>query len=410
MAKRGVYLDLDLLQILQGVMTGGNARDVSYWGEASYTLNVDTGKAGLWPGGFLKIHALSSYGTSANRDAGALLPLTTASLLPALDEPGTALMNLTYTQFLTTWLGVIVGKLETLGGDANEFAHDYHSDFAAAGFNFNLTNALVPLSAIGGGVVLLPWKGAIVTAVVLDPDGTPNDDFGDPFSKGVVVTAEGRTAIAPFGLVGHQTLGFAWSNKERISLDQDPANIARLLLVERFPRLATLGPRLQAFIERFFPNLLAPVSPPTRESDAWNVYYNFDQYLWHPQGDTKRGIGIFFRFGVSDGEVNPVKYHYSAGIGGKGVVPSRPRDTFGIGWSRIEFTDKLLPFVRDRLRLGLGHEDVYEAFYNVAVAPWLGVTVNLQVVDQGLARTATGAGLASVDTAVIGGLRVFVRF
>src|SRR5262249_39746281 len=64
MAKRGVFFDVDYLQILQGVQTGGRKNDVSYWGETSYTLTVDSGKLGLWPGGFLKIHALSTYGTT----------------------------------------------------------------------------------------------------------------------------------------------------------------------------------------------------------------------------------------------------------------------------------------------------------------------------------------------------------
>ena len=45
-------------------------------------------------------------------------------------------------------------------------------------------------------------------------------------------------------------------------------------------------------------------------------------------------MGVFFRLGTSDGEANPVKYHCSAGIGGKGIVPGQPRDAFGVGWSK----------------------------------------------------------------------------
>lgn len=417
MAKRGVFLDLDFLQILQGVQTGGRKNDVSYWGEADYTLTVDSGKLGLWPGGFLKIHALSTYGTTANRDAGALVPLSTSFLYPAPDDPGTALLNFTATQFFTKWAGVYFGKVETLAGsDANEFADDYRTKFSNGGLQFNMANALVPLSTIGGGIVLLPWEGAVVTASVLDPDGTPNNDFGTPYKNGVVVGAEGRTAIKPFGLVGHQTIGFTWSNKERLSINQDPANIARLLLHERFPRLDDPGRILDRILERFFPNALLPVAPLERKQDTWSVYYNFDQYVWNPQGDKDRGLGVFFRFGISDGDPNPVKYFYSAGIGGKGLVPGRPKDTFGIGWARTEFSDSLVPFLRDRLSLGLNHEDVYEAYYNFALAPWLGVTLDLQVVDQGLTKdfssgqqTQVGV-LKAVSPAVSGGLRVYSRF
>ena len=412
MAKRGIFLDLDYLQILQGVQEGGRKNDVSYWGEAGYTLTVDSGKLGLWPGGFLKIHALSTYGTTTNRDAGAIVPLSTSFLYPAPSDPGTALLNFTATQFFTKWAGVYFGKIETLAGsDANEFADDYRTKFSNGSLQFNMANVLVPLSTIGGGIVLLPWDGAIVNVGVLDPDGTPNDDFGHPYSKGVIVTSEGRVAIKPFGLLGHQTLGFTWSNEEHFSINQDPANIARLLLRERFPRLANPGPILNRILDRFFPNLGAPVVPAERKDDTWSVYYNFDQYVWNPDGDKDRGLGVFFRFGVSDGNPNPVKYFYSAGIGGKGLVPGRPKDTFGIGWARTQFSDSLVPFLRDRLSLGLNHEDAYEAYYNFTVAPWLGVTLDLQVVDQGLTKDlVSGSALKAISPAVIGGLRAYVRF
>jgi len=52
-----------------------------------------------------------------------------------------------------------------------------------------------------------------------------------------------------------------------------------------------------------------------------------------------------------------------------------------------------------------------EAYYNLAVTPWLGVTVDLQVVDQSLNKTLeSGPRLKDVDTAVVGGLRVYTRF
>jgi hypothetical protein len=82
-----------------------------------YRLNADTGKLGLWPGGFLNVHAMSSYGTSVNTQAGALVPVNGAALVPpavAVDEPTTALMGLTFTQFLTPWLGVFAGKIDRL--------------------------------------------------------------------------------------------------------------------------------------------------------------------------------------------------------------------------------------------------------------------------------------------------------
>jgi porin len=144
-----------------------------------------------------------------------------------------------------------------------------------------------------------------------------------------------------------------WSDKERLSLVQDPSNLARLLLEERFPRLGNPGPILERALERLFPQLLIPLQPPNRESDTWAVLYSFDQYLWQPAGDPKRGVGVFFMFGAADGDTNPIEYSYSVGVGGNGVLSSRPRDRFGIGWARTEFSGRFVPFLRQRLDLGL---------------------------------------------------------
>ena len=414
MAKRGVAFDVDWLQILQGVIRGGREEDFGYWGLADYRLNVDTGKLGRWPGGFLGVHAMSSYGTSVNRPAGTLAPVNAAALFPAVavDDPATALMKLTFAQFLAPWLGVYAGKIETLDGDANAFAHDFRTQFLNMGLQFNLANILVPVSAWGGGVVAVPWEGAVFQAGVLDPNGRPTDNsFDDVFQDGVVVGAEGRVTIMPFGLMGHQLLGFTWSNKDRASLRQDPSNLARLLLEERFPRLTDPGPVLRRMLERFFPQLLVPAAPFRTESETWTVYYNFDQYLWSPRGDPQRGLGVFFRFGISDGHANPVKYHFNAGIGGNGIVPGRPHDTFGIGWSRLDFSDDLVPFLRQRLHLGLEREDAFELYYNAAVTRWLGVSLDLQIVEPALKRALSSSGqLKDVKTTVVPAVRAYVRF
>jgi porin len=334
-----------------------------------------------------------------------------AALLP---EPNTstALMNLTYMQFFATWIGVFAGKLYMLDADTNDFAHNYRTQFLNFGLNINQAATLAPISAWGGGIVLVPWKDALMTVSVMDPSGTPgSNNIGEAFEDGVLVGAEGRVTIRPFGLTGHQLVGGYWSNKERLTIDQDPTNIGTFLLTSRFPRLEDPGPVLRRMLERFFPQLLVPVQPAKTQNYTWTIYYNFDQYLWNPSNDPTRGVGIFFRFGASDGQVNPVKYAYNVGLSGNGVVPGRPDDTFGVGWSRVQFSNNLVPFLRDALHLGLDHEDAVEMYYNFAVTRWLGLTVDLQIVNPGLKKTLTSSGqLQDVNTAVVGGLRAFVRF
>ena len=83
--------------------------------------------------------------------------------------------------------------------------------------------------------------------------------------------------------------------------------IALLLLNDRFPRLANPGPVLTDILGRFFPALLVPTRPANRSSSSWAFTYAFDQYFWQPEGDPKRGVGLFFAFGTSDSNPNPTR-------------------------------------------------------------------------------------------------------
>ena len=416
MGKKGIVVDLDLLQVPQGVGSGGRETLAEYSGLAEYTLNVDTQKLGLWPGGFLNVMAKTNFGDFVNNASGALVPPNILSILPQPGDKTTALMNLTLTQKIVSpkfWL--VVGKLYTLGGDNNEFAHDIHSTFLNTALDFNVTLALFPFSAYGGSLIFLPWERAQFTVAVIDPSGSAtNNDISEAFSTGVLVNGEGRVTVKPFGLVGHQLLGFGWSNKERLSLQQDPDNIARMLLQKTFPRLADPGPILRRILERFFPELLVPVQPANTTSNTWSVYYNFDQFLWSPKGQPDKGIGAFFRFGISDGIANPIKYAYNVGLGGKGIVPGRPADSFGIGWARTQMSSNFVPLLRQRLDLGLDKEDAVEMYYNFSIAKWLNATLDLQVIDPALNKFLDTSGglphLQNMNTSVVGGLRIYSRF
>jgi porin len=412
LATKGVVLDVDLLVTPQDTLSGGRSTGGDTWGNADYTLNVDTEKAGLWPGGFLKIQVDTSFGTALS-NSGAIVPVNTATLIPATDDRTTTLMNATFMQFLSEKFGLVLGKFNTFAAGEQEFYGDYNTQFLNAAFNFPMTLEQVPVSAFGGGVIALPTPDITLSVLALGSDGTPtSNNVGNSFDSGTMVVGSAQVTIKPFGLVGHQNFGFSWNNQERFSLEQNPSNLALILLQSRFPRLEDPGPILDAILARFFPGLIVPTVPANRESSSWSVSYAFDQYLWQPAGDPKHGIGVFFSAGASDGNPNPIKYAFLAGLGGKGMVPNRPNDTFGLGVARTQFSSAFVPFLRDRLDLGLDHEDSFEAFYNIALTGWLSVTADLQVIDPALKKTlnASGLGLENVDTATVAGLRFRVRF
>lgn len=412
LSAKGVVIDVDLLVTPMDVLSGGRSTGGDTWGNADYTLNVDTEKLGLWPGGFLKVIVDTSFGT-ALENSGAIVPVNTATLIPATNDRTTTLMNATFMQFLSEKFGLVLGKFDTFASGGEEFYGDYNTQFLNAAFNFPMTLEQVPASAFGGGIIVLPKEGTTLSLLALGSDGTPtSNNVGDAFKNGAMIVGTGQVTIKPFGLVGHQNFGFTWTNQERFSLEQDPSNLALMLLQNQFPRLGDPGPVLAQILARFFPGLIAPTVPANRESSSWSVNYAFDQYVWQPPGDSKHGIGVFFSAGASDGNPNPIKYAFLAGLGGKGVVPGRLNDTFGAGLARTQFSSAFVPFLRERLGLGLEHEDSFEAFYNLALTGWLSVTADLQIIDPALKKALSPSGLSlmNVDTGTVAGIRLRIRF
>ena len=105
----------------------------------------------------------------------------------------------------------------------------------------------------------------------------------------------------------------------------------------------------------------------------------------------------FFPFRFRRQRNKPTLWAISGGIGGRGIIPFRDNDTFGIGYYYNS--------VQQLGSLGiLGLEDSaqgFECFYNIALTPACRVTLDLQVVN---------APLASLDTATVLGLRASLEF
>ena len=136
--------------------------------------------------------------------------------------------------------------------------------------------------------------------------------MSDLNGNAIVVAGEGRVRTDFFGLTGHQLFGTTFSNKKFTSIDQ---------------RLD------QDVIEN---------GVVRAEKGSWNIYYNFDQYLYEPKKGVDRGVGVFGRLGVSDGNPNFMKFFGSFGVGGKGMFESRPHDQFGWGFYYINIDNPRL--------------------------------------------------------------------
>ena len=384
LAERGVTLDLSLTQIAQGVVRGGKDTGWAYGGRGDVVAGVDTQKLGLWRGGHLTLEFEGNYGSDVNKETGALNSVNSSQTYPATHAYGVP--ELMLTQFLSPKIGVVVGKVQT-GSDTNEFAAGKgDTQFFDLALQFNsAATVTIPYSALGVGVFVLPTgdeRVAKLQVFVVDSDGKGDSPgFDTVFNGDTTYNAEGRVRTLISGLTGHQLIGGAYSTKSFTALEQN----VRVVLEDR---------SLQ------------------KTKGSWVLYYNFDQYLYEPVRGSGRGLGVFGRFGVSDGNPNPTKYFYSAGIGAKGVVPGRQLDGFGLGYYYVTVGHPVFtgPFASASF---LRDEQGGEVYYDVAITPWARVAPDLQVVRPAQKRTVgtsqggvVGGSAKPVNTATVLGIRL----
>jgi porin len=389
MAAKGVTIDLGLTQIEQGVTGGGKNSTWEYGGRGDLTVNADSQKLGWWPGGFMNLEVEGNFSRSVNGNTGALMPVNTNQLFPVPNGDNLNVTALNFAQFLSHNFGLTIGKYATItptSGDMNEFAHGKgDTQFMNTAFNANPAILLtVPYSTLGAGAIVLPTadpKEAIVSFLVLQTNGSAETSgFNDLDANKLTFAGEGRVRTNFFGLTGHQLVGATYSNKNFSSLDQN----LRFIVVDRAIQ---------------------------QKNDSWAVYYNFDQYLYEPNKGSGQGVGLFGRFGTSDGNPNPIHYFYSLGIGGKGIIPGRPIDRFGLGYYYISvgnptFTGPLAT------RSFLRNEYGFEAFYDIALTPWMQLTPDIQVVRpaQKDVVTVIPPSRQGIDTATVVGVRLQMQF
>jgi porin len=218
----------------------------------------------------------------------------------------------------------------------------------------------VPQTALGGGVVWLPEKNTMVTALALDSEGQTNTSgFDTIWHDGTTLLVQAQHENLTGDLPGGQRLGATWSNKEYTSVDQDP-------------RLAFLG---AAFLGR----------PAKTGTDSWSVFADVWQFVENWDGTKDKGWGVFARAGWGDPETNPIDAAYTLGVGGQGGLFCRKDD----GLSN---------------KLDVRHitsEKGLEAYYSIGVTPWMHLTPSVQLIDP---------FIREFTTTLIGGIRLQIDF
>jgi len=385
LADRGLTIGINLVDTYQGVVEGGRDKDWDNGGSLYIESQFNTETAGLWPGGFLDFRAEKRYGSFPNDEAGTLPAVNMVGLFPEPEEDSPVISKLMATQFVAPWLGFFIGRFDTLDGDTNNLLSGrgrtgFLSPQLAFAPNSILTTPYV-LNGVGSIVVtpnLFMDRPATLSLVFADPQVDPTESGldGDFFDE-QYYALDWRFPTYFFGMPGSQNITYNYNTKEFLRLD----------------------------------NLTQQFITQTRSSNGGSgvIAYNFHQYVYvEPGQDTAsigydadmerlQGVGIFGRVGYADADVNPLEWTFALGLAGRGIIPQRDDDTFGVGFYYGLVSDNVSDIS------GSLSDDYWglEAYYNIAMTPWLHVTPNFQVTDP---------FLAGIDNAYVLGVRAKVDF
>jgi porin len=373
----GLTLDAQLTQVFQGVVSGGSANGSgsgNYNGLFEANAAFDTAKLGLWSGGLFAFTEQTSFGHPLKNQPGNLSPVNQTALWPKAYDNSSELMEYYFAQALPLNTVAIVGRLDPSNFlDQNSFSCSSDNQFLNVSMNSN------PL--FGRFLTYSTYAALFMTKVTEDftleygawtPNTAPGDYGGNwnDFGVALIPHLTYRAFDHP-GMV--QVIG-AYTSKDAVDVSNP----------------------------RFVPGVIKG-NPPTK-SDNWIVELSGEQYFWEPKGATvsqaeggrkeefrvptkdfaaaRPGLGIFYRFSCTPEDRSAYDLYLSGGVGGRGVIPGRPHDRFGVGpyWLKESNDFKNQPVIVHALQDEVG----VEAFYNIAITPYLQLTLDAQWISQGI--------------------------
>jgi porin len=365
--ERGIALDVSVSQTPQGVVSGGENKGWKYSGNADYYLALDSDRLGLWPGGLLKVTGRTKFGRGVLTQAGNLSPVNYGWLLPSIEDESDSFLEEYYiTQGLTDWAALMFGRL-MIGnlGDPNRLAGNEQTQFVNTSLrNSPLLNVVTSSLSVHSALLLIqPSPHVAIAPFALsrnDKDGvygSPGGLFSE-YSVGAQVIVNWEVS----GLTGEFLPIGGWSSKDKFD---SPFVIL---------------------------DIIEGIDIPEKNSN-WIVGFSANQYLYAPKdlGAKKiqttpfilqpEGIGAFLRFHYAPEDRNFFNIFVSGGITGRGVIPTRPLDRYGVGFYALFQSDdfKNHPILSNLLEDEWG----MEVFYNLAITPWLQFTPSVQYIDSG---------------------------
>lgn len=380
-ANSGVTIGLDWYQSYQAIVHGGRREDSEYSTNLDYRVTLDLMRMGAIPGALVSFRAQSLFGETVNSNTGLLLPVNTYSAFPISPssdgEVDFAITELNWLQLLSEEFGVLAGKITTIR-TANEFMGGAgNTQFMNFQFIFPSVLAQVaPYSTLAAGVLWMPDSTWTITSTVMNLEDASTTTGFDDIGDGATWATTVDYLFSPATLPGGGTFGFYYA------FDGEFARIGGI----------NLRPRRGPVIEH--------------QSTTWALSWNGWQYLTVEDDSAKvdprngrqdlQGLGVFANLGVADKDTNPVAWTVAGGLSGRGSIPGRDADTWGVGVYYNDLQDlRLGPLMLDQSTSGL------EAYYDIALTGSAFLTFDAQWTQSAVPR---------VDDATILGARLVINF
>jgi porin len=389
LANCGIQLGGDEILDALANPIGGRKQGAAFEGRFELFTNVDLGLVG-WKGALFHANAYLIHGNGLSYDdVGNLLTIGNIGA-----TPGTRLFSAWVQQsFLDDALSIRAGQI---AADDEFFVSQYAGLFinstfgwpSILGINLPSGGPAYPLATPGLRLRYALSPALIVSTALFNGDPAPQGP-GNPQLR--------NAAGTDFRLDG----GLFWIGEFAYS-----TSIA--MNGDRLPGTYKLGGWYHngAFADQRFDTTGHSLADPTSSGlpaihhGDYGGYVIADQLLWRTDGDSDKGLGIFFRAGASPADRNLIAFHLDGGLTYAGLLPGRSNDVLGIGMSYEQVSAAVRHLAGD-LRTTTAipplpdFESVLELSYQAQLAPWLVVQPDAQFIFHPGARLPDPANVSS---------------
>jgi porin len=378
---KGFELASSLTQFYQGVSSGGTGTSSEYNGTAQALLQFDLGKLAGWEYWSGEVKTEVRFGGPLITSTGTISPVNTAAIVPGADGTVFSVTAVNVTKLFP--INLKEGRLFVLSFGRYNLVDLIDEDFFAGGgserfFNLSQIGPLtvlrqVPLVTNAVNLAYIRRGEPFITFSLMDPnDHSTDPGLSDLFADGVTFAPGISVPAKYFGKTAKHSFGAAITTKA-----YTPFDAIRQAIIP--------GP---------------PIDPVEPQRGSWSVNYVFRQYL--VERAARDGWGLFGQVSFADQATSPVTTFFDVGLGGNGLIPSRPRDEFGLSYAYTDLSEELksnlaLPPIGGQLQV----EHQVEMFYNLHLTPWFQLTADLQILRP---------NRPVADTAVVPAVRLRVVF